>query len=263
MKKLLMNKQYKFNVAAMDESELTPTSLMDSMSSDDGGANIYSHVGISTQHNNDEQQQQVVVNRRRRRIRTYSSSDEDGRKKTNNVDDDDDDEHSPTTPQSSSSTQQHHQHLAKRWQEQALSLLKNMSTTMTTTATTTTTTSTQHVVASNGSVLLLPEQQQQSYSKSSGNDPNDPMNRYDTVAPELGVGLERWNAIRKSWVSGAFAKEKKTIDVMNRNKQQPMDVDSIVEHLVNPKKPAFQKPVPLGEMINILIEIWESDGLFE
>lgn len=106
----------------------------------------------------------------------------------------------------------------------------------------------------------------QLYTKSSGNDPNDPMNLYDTVAPELGVGLERWKAIRHAWVTGEFCKDKKTISALNDSREDhrdSVDVDAIVEHLVNPKKPSFQKPIPLKEMIQILLEIWESDGLFE
>jgi hypothetical protein len=93
----------------------------------------------------------------------------------------------------------------------------------------------------------------------------DPMAKYDLVAPELGVGLDRWAAIRKAWQTGCkdpstlpSNKLQTTTPTKKKKYDKYVDVDSIVEHLVNPRKPAFKHPVPLPEMIVILIELWEA-----
>jgi len=95
----------------------------------------------------------------------------------------------------------------------------------------------------------------------------DPMSKYDLVAPELGVGLDRWVAIRKAWQTGckdpSTIAEQKRVNAKKKKYDKYVDVDSIVEHLVNPRKPAFKHPVPLPEMIVILIELWEADGLYD
>lgn len=96
--------------------------------------------------------------------------------------------------------------------------------------------------------------------------PPDPMDKYEQISPELGVGIERWNAIRQAWTSpstSAPSTSDTTTDNKKPKKYYTVDADTIVEHLVNPKKPAFKHPVPLAEMVKILIELWEADGLFD
>eukprot|EP01063_Lacrimia_lanifica_P013832 TRINITY_DN2043_c0_g1_i2.p1 TRINITY_DN2043_c0_g1~~TRINITY_DN2043_c0_g1_i2.p1 ORF type:complete len:113 (+),score=27.27 TRINITY_DN2043_c0_g1_i2:57-395(+) len=72
------------------------------------------------------------------------------------------------------------------------------------------------------------------------------------VAPEL-VGAARWEAIRAAW-------NVKTSEPKPRRRQD-IDVDGISYALTHPHTP-FQNPVPLPDMVGILVEVWEEDGLF-
>jgi hypothetical protein len=91
---------------------------------------------------------------------------------------------------------------------------------------------------------------------------DDPMKKYDNVAPELGVGYERWVAIRKAWQTGCKGPSS-TIPPKPKKKKYDkcVDVDSIVEHLVNPRKPAFKHPVPLSEMITVCLSLLITHGI--
>ncbi|KAL0486332.1 hypothetical protein AKO1_002016 [Acrasis kona] len=86
---------------------------------------------------------------------------------------------------------------------------------------------------------------------------DDYMKKYEAISQDL-VGVDRWNAIRQAWTAQQHIDKKKS-----KTTPYTVDVDTIVEHLVNPKKPAFAHPVPLPEMVNILMELWEADGLFD
>lgn len=66
----------------------------------------------------------------------------------------------------------------------------------------------------------------------------------------MNLGYQRWCEIQKKWKEGEPKKRKQT----------PVDVENVVDYLVNPRKPAFKQPVPLPEMIKILVELWEADS---
>mmetsp|Transcript_9444 Transcript_9444/g.13965 ORF Transcript_9444/g.13965 Transcript_9444/m.13965 type:complete len:84 (-) Transcript_9444:2491-2742(-) len=70
-----------------------------------------------------------------------------------------------------------------------------------------------------------------------------------------GVGTKRWETIREAWLKPTNGIENET------NKY--VDIDTVVEYLTDPKKPKFPSPVCLTEMVDILIEVWEREGLFE
>eukprot|EP01080_Neovahlkampfia_damariscottae_P000729 gene729-8981_t len=77
---------------------------------------------------------------------------------------------------------------------------------------------------------------------------------FTQVKPELGIGVKRFQGIRKEWTKGKENYKPKTYKV---------DVESVVEDLFNDKKPKFKNPVSLPDMVDILIEIWEEDGFFD
>ena len=71
-------------------------------------------------------------------------------------------------------------------------------------------------------------------------------------------GLLKWEQDRNSWRSVCSSKSTKT------NHSQSVDVDVIIEHIfTNPGKTALPSPVPLPQMIDILVDFWESDGLYD
>lgn len=104
----------------------------------------------------------------------------------------------------------------------------------------------------------------------------------DQHASELGVGYERWCALRRHWLGqeqqrcaddnnndhGNNASNGKHGKERNLPKKRyfdfdEVDVEDIVERLVDPARPPFSQPVPLGIMVAILQEVWESDGEYD
>lgn len=69
------------------------------------------------------------------------------------------------------------------------------------------------------------------------------------------LGYRKWCTIRQEWLKQTGPNQKK--------KPIPVDVDSVVDLLSDINGPAFETPVPLNEMVNILLEMWEADGLFD
>jgi len=77
------------------------------------------------------------------------------------------------------------------------------------------------------------------------------------------LGLERWENGRAEWrrpaAGGSKAGGKKG-EVRGRN----LDVDAVIEHVFSqPLSGQLPHPVPLGQMIDILIDFWEADGLYD
>eukprot|EP01027_Heterolobosea_sp_BB2_P014938 GEZU01021417.1.p1 GENE.GEZU01021417.1~~GEZU01021417.1.p1 ORF type:complete len:122 (+),score=20.98 GEZU01021417.1:165-530(+) len=104
---------------------------------------------------------------------------------------------------------------------------------------------------------------------------DDFMMKYDSIGIEHGVGYERWVAIRKAWQHGV---EKTTSSTSSESsseasssastssptkKQVEIDVDTVIDCLVHPNKPNFPQPVPLVDMVDILNELWEVEGLYD
>merc|ERR1712224_782089 len=72
------------------------------------------------------------------------------------------------------------------------------------------------------------------------------------------IGHDRWCALREAW------KKPNPRAVAYKSTRVPdLDVDSVVDALCNPARPRLPMNVPLGEMISILNEMWESEGLLE
>ena len=87
-------------------------------------------------------------------------------------------------------------------------------------------------------------------------------------------GLERWLAAREAWC-------KKPSDGNDEQKNEdqhkhavPVDVDGIIDVLFDPRwrggggkvkispvPPRFPKNVPLPQMIDVLTDLWEAEGL--
>ena len=81
------------------------------------------------------------------------------------------------------------------------------------------------------------------------------MNEMDIWGEKEGVGVNRWNALREKWLSESTDKT----SLSYSKNQEYVDVDIVVEYLIHPKQPAFPKPVPLSEIVDILIELWEAE----
>ena len=77
------------------------------------------------------------------------------------------------------------------------------------------------------------------------------------------VGLERWEKGRADWrrpTAAGGTKAGAKGEVRSRN----LDVDAVIEHVFSqPLSGQLPHPVPLGQMIDILIDFWEADGLYD
>lgn len=76
-------------------------------------------------------------------------------------------------------------------------------------------------------------------------------------------GLARWHQIRAEW------KRPNPEKGVSRMKcgvtAKDLDIDTVVEHIFSQvgKGPELPESVPLSQMIDILIDFWEADGLYD
>ena len=71
-------------------------------------------------------------------------------------------------------------------------------------------------------------------------------------------GLTKWNTDREKWRAGRLTKS-----LTAPSNIHAVDVDIIVEHLFSQQRKTLPSPVPLPQMVDILIDFWEADGLYD
>ena len=74
-------------------------------------------------------------------------------------------------------------------------------------------------------------------------------------------GIDKWKAIRKQWQTPTINSRKPKIgEVTAKN----IDVELVIERIFAAKGGGeLETSVPLGQMIDILIDFWEADGLYD
>ena len=82
-----------------------------------------------------------------------------------------------------------------------------------------------------------------------------PAYEYDPPPPFDNVALEQWEMARKAWT-------KKPNGYKKQHKRPVLSVDITYEELLMTNKP-FVAPVSLQEMVDFLVDCWESEGLFD
>ena len=78
----------------------------------------------------------------------------------------------------------------------------------------------------------------------------------------VNTGLLRWEKRRAEWLQGkdSNASRKRSIEV----KSKTVDVEDIIERIYSPSgNGKLADPLPLGQIIDILIDFWEADGLYD
>jgi hypothetical protein len=79
-----------------------------------------------------------------------------------------------------------------------------------------------------------------------------------TGEPFVNHGFLRWQQGRMEW------KQPKSDGKKPAMAAKDLDIDAIVEHVFSqPGKTDLPESVPLGQMIDILIDFWEADGLYD
>lgn len=122
-----------------------------------------------------------------------------------------------------------------------------------------------------------PLESQEQPSPSSSSSPDD----VDNPDPEafINSGLQKWKAAREVWcgISNATAREEPSfcLNSDNYKKAVVIDVDGVIDVLFDPRwrggggargkaslvPPRFPANVPLPQMIDILTDLWEAEGL--
>ncbi|XP_076891262.1 uncharacterized protein LOC143542592 isoform X1 [Bidens hawaiensis] len=81
---------------------------------------------------------------------------------------------------------------------------------------------------------------------SSGTNPSEFVNR----------GLLLWNQTRQQWIGN------KAADHHKKHRPSVISWNATYDNLLGTNKP-FSRPIPLPEMVNFLVDIWEQEGLYD
>lgn len=69
-------------------------------------------------------------------------------------------------------------------------------------------------------------------------------------------GLLLWNQTRQQWTENKASAD-------NKKARQPViSWNATYDNLLGTNKP-FSRPIPLPEMVNFLVDIWEQEGLYD
>lgn len=70
-------------------------------------------------------------------------------------------------------------------------------------------------------------------------------------------GFILWNESRQQWVGN-----KRKSNQGDQNREPRLSWNSTYDGLLGSNKP-FDKPVPLSEMVDFLVDVWEQDGMYD
>lgn len=74
-------------------------------------------------------------------------------------------------------------------------------------------------------------------------------------------GLLEWDAIREKWRE---VDPEKCVKRKGEVRAKSIDVDDVIERIYSQTgNGALREPLPLGQMIDLLIDFWEADGLYD
>ncbi|KAK4338573.1 hypothetical protein RND71_043060 [Anisodus tanguticus] len=88
-------------------------------------------------------------------------------------------------------------------------------------------------------------------SSSTANNNSEFLNRTLT-----GAGLILWSKTRQEWI-GNRTPQKRTAA-----RESKLSFDASYETLLGTNKP-FPQPIPLSEMVDFLVDVWEQEGLYD
>ncbi|KAL6563184.1 hypothetical protein OROHE_005771 [Orobanche hederae] len=69
-------------------------------------------------------------------------------------------------------------------------------------------------------------------------------------------GLIQWDQSRSKWIGN-----KKTFSRAKQRHEPNLSWDATYDSLLSSNKP-FRKPIPLAEMVDFLVDIWEQEGMY-
>lgn len=75
----------------------------------------------------------------------------------------------------------------------------------------------------------------------------------------VNAGLQHWEKLRAEWKTPQVGKERRG-EVCAKT----IDVEDVIERIFSQTgRGILPEPIPLGQMIDILVDFWESEGLFD
>ncbi|KAL7191430.1 hypothetical protein ACSBR2_023498 [Camellia fascicularis] len=87
-------------------------------------------------------------------------------------------------------------------------------------------------------------------------DPHGTSSR-NTPSEFVNPGLLLWNQTRLQWIGN-----KKSENQAQQLREPKLSWNATYESLLGSNKP-FRRPIPLPEMVDFLVDIWEQDGLYD
>ncbi|XP_038712714.1 uncharacterized protein LOC120006661 isoform X1 [Tripterygium wilfordii] len=100
-------------------------------------------------------------------------------------------------------------------------------------------------------------QSQRSISSiSTSNQPHDAAGSSSNPSEFVNHGLLLWNQTRQQWLGNRKSKEKAQV------REPTISWNATYESLLGTSKP-FPHPVPLPEMVDFLVDVWEQEGLYD
>ncbi|XP_047073624.1 uncharacterized protein LOC124683093 isoform X1 [Lolium rigidum] len=96
------------------------------------------------------------------------------------------------------------------------------------------------------SISTAPQSSDQHGAGSSSSKPNEFVNQ----------GLAHWNQTRQQWVGNKKRKPRP-----EKSQEPKISWNTTYESLLGSNKP-FSQPIPLAEMVDLLVDVWEQEGLY-
>lgn len=82
-------------------------------------------------------------------------------------------------------------------------------------------------------------------------------------APFTNHRLAEWERQRAAWIAAGPAGRRKADEGERPPVRRPvLSPDATYDDLLTSSRP-FTKPVPLAEMVDLLVEVWEEDGMYD
>ena len=80
----------------------------------------------------------------------------------------------------------------------------------------------------------------------------------------VNAGLQRWEKMRAEWTSTQSGEDGVRASRRGEVRAKTIDVEDVIERIFSQTgKGQLPEPIPLGQMIDILVDFWESEGLFD
>ncbi|XP_047312550.1 uncharacterized protein LOC124915846 [Impatiens glandulifera] len=97
-----------------------------------------------------------------------------------------------------------------------------------------------------------------SSSNQTVNDPVISIGNTTTADQFVNHGLLLWNQTRQQWIGN----KKKSDNLSDQLCEPKLSWDATYESLLGSNKP-FPQPIPLPEMVDFLVDIWEQEGMYD